>query len=74
MQALLIRYTHVQRSDGHQLWVPLSSAPLVAARFPGNLYSKVQKLTLDGGAAVRRADRADRDDRAVTSKSRIRNG
>ncbi len=48
VQALLIRYTHVRRSDGHELWVPLSSTPLVAARFPGNLYSKVQKLTLDG--------------------------
>ncbi len=48
VQALLIRYTQVRRSDGHELWVPLSSTPLVAARFPGNLYSKVQKLTLDG--------------------------
>ena len=48
VQALLIRYTHVRRSDGHELWVPLSPTPLVAARFPGNLYSKVQKLTLDG--------------------------
>ena len=47
VQALLIRYTHVRRSDGHELWVPLSAAPVVAARFPGNLYSKVQKLTLD---------------------------
>jgi hypothetical protein len=49
VQALLIRYTHVRRSDGHELWVPLSSAPTVAPRFPGNLYSKVQKLTLDAG-------------------------
>jgi hypothetical protein len=47
VQALLIRYTYVRRSDGHELWVPLSPTPLVAARFPGNLYSKVQKLTLN---------------------------
>ncbi len=47
VQALLIRYTYVRRSDGHDLWVPLSPTPLVAARFPGNLYSKVQKLTLN---------------------------
>jgi len=47
VQALLMRYTHVRRSDGHELWVPLSPTGLVAAHFPGNLYSKVQKLTLD---------------------------
>ncbi|MGH8238243.1 MAG: alpha/beta hydrolase-fold protein [Steroidobacteraceae bacterium] len=47
VQALLIRYTHVRRSDEHELWVPLSPTGLIAARFPGNLHSKVQKLTLD---------------------------
>jgi hypothetical protein len=48
VQALLIRYTRVRRSDGHELWVPLSPTSLPAPRFPGNLYSKVQKVTLDG--------------------------
>ena len=47
VQALLIRYTYVQRADGHELWVPLSPTPSVAARFPGNLYSKVQKVALN---------------------------
>ncbi|HEX7114860.1 MAG TPA: alpha/beta hydrolase-fold protein [Steroidobacter sp.] len=50
VQAVLIRYGKVRRSDGHEIWVPtehrrLNSMPFHA--LPGNLYSGLQKATLD---------------------------
>ena len=48
VQALLVRYDEVQRADGHTLWVPihpLRDTPFTEAQ--GNLYSDVQKVTLD---------------------------
>ncbi len=50
VQALLIRYTQVQRADGHRIWVtlPPATAPNTYAPLrPGNLYSAVRRLRLD---------------------------
>lgn len=50
VQALLIRYTQVQRADGHRIWVTLPPAEVpnsYAPLRPGNLYSKVRKVQLD---------------------------
>jgi len=50
MQALLIRYTQVQRADGHRIWItmPPAGMPNTYAPFrPGNLFSKVRKVQLD---------------------------
>jgi hypothetical protein len=50
VQAVLIRYGKVKRSDGHVIWVPTAHRRLQSTPFPalpGNLYSAVQKLTLD---------------------------
>ena len=50
VQALLIRYTEVQRADGHRIWVtlPPATAPNTYAPLrPGNLHSAVRRLRLD---------------------------
>jgi hypothetical protein len=46
VEALLHRYTRVQRKDGHVLWLPMESAPDLSFA-PGNLISPVQRVRLD---------------------------
>ncbi|HEV8334257.1 MAG TPA: alpha/beta hydrolase-fold protein [Steroidobacteraceae bacterium] len=55
VQAVLIRYGKVTRSDGHTIWVPTQHRRMPFFMLPGNLYSKVQKQHLDPakGATVR---------------------
>lgn len=50
VQAVLIRYSQVHRSDGHTLWVPTQHRRMPFFMLPGNLYSKVQKQHLDPAA------------------------
>ncbi|WP_417460572.1 alpha/beta hydrolase-fold protein [Kordiimonas sp.] len=40
VQALLIRYTQVTRSDGHTLWVPVTDRRVMPMMMPGTVYSK----------------------------------
>lgn len=47
IQAVLIRYTQVKRSDGHVLWVPIPHRRVLASMMEGNLYSKTIKVRLD---------------------------
>jgi enterochelin esterase-like enzyme len=49
VQAVLIRYQQVRRSDGHVLWVPTAHRRVPFTELPGNLYSKVQPVHLDPG-------------------------
>jgi hypothetical protein len=49
LQAVLIRYSQVKRSDGHVLWVPTAHRRIPFPKLPGNLYSKVQAVHLDPG-------------------------
>ena len=49
LQAILIRYSEVKRSDGHVLWVPTAHRRVPFTKLPGNLYSKVQAIHLDPG-------------------------
>lgn len=47
-QALLVRYDEVHRADGHTLWVPIHPRrDTLFTDAQGNLYSDVQKVTLD---------------------------
>jgi hypothetical protein len=51
VQALLVRYTKVTRSDGHTIWVPITDRYVPAMSLPGNLYSKPRKVRIDPAAA-----------------------
>jgi hypothetical protein len=47
IQAVLDKYTEFQRSDGHTLWMHMDQREGQDwRRSPGNLYSKVQKITI----------------------------
>lgn len=49
VQAVLDRYTEFRRSDGHTLWMHMDQwEGQDWRRSPGNLYSKVQKITIGG--------------------------
>ena len=47
VQAVLIRYGLVHRSDGKSIWVPVHHARYPFYSLQGNLYSDVQKVHLD---------------------------
>ncbi|HEY6924804.1 MAG TPA: alpha/beta hydrolase-fold protein [Steroidobacteraceae bacterium] len=47
LQAVLIRYRQVKRSDGHVIWVPTAHRRIPFTTLPGNLYSRVQQVHLD---------------------------
>lgn len=51
VQALLVRYTQVHRSDGHTIWVPITDRYVQSMSLPGNLYSKPRKMRVDPAAA-----------------------
>lgn len=55
VQAVLIRYTLTNRSDGHAIWVPITDAQVPAWVMPGNLFSKPQKLRLDAAVGYNAA-------------------
>lgn len=44
MQALLVRYTRVERADGHVLWLPITDRRVPFVHKPGNLYGAVQSV------------------------------
>ncbi|MEZ0469330.1 alpha/beta hydrolase-fold protein [Luteimonas salinilitoris] len=46
VQAVLVRYTQLDRADGHRLWLPLTDRRVPFHAKPGNLYSAVQSATL----------------------------
>jgi hypothetical protein len=52
LQAVLIRYRQVKRSDGHVLWVPTAHRRIPFTTLPGNLYSRVQPVHLDPRTAL----------------------
>jgi hypothetical protein len=47
VQAVMIRYGLVHRSDGKSIWVPVHHARTPFFALEGNLYSEVQKVHLD---------------------------
>lgn len=47
VQAVVIRYDEVHRSDGHIIWVPIHHAREPFQNLEGNLYSDVVKVHLD---------------------------
>ncbi|WP_149195548.1 alpha/beta hydrolase-fold protein [Luteimonas suaedae] len=51
VQAVLVRYTQLDRADGHRLWLPLTDRRVPFHAKPGNLYSTVQPVTLGPDAA-----------------------
>lgn len=50
VQAVLVRYTRLERADGHSLWLPLTHRRVPFHVKPGNLHSAVQSATLGPGA------------------------
>lgn len=51
VQALISVYSECYRSDGHTVWVPWGiSYDYAAQNLPGNLYSDVQKVHLNGSS------------------------
>jgi hypothetical protein len=52
VQAVMIRYDEVHRSDGRVLWVPTQHQRIPFHMLPGNPYSKVQKLHVDAGGGA----------------------
>lgn len=53
VQAVLDRYTEFKRSDGHTLWMHMDQwEGQDWRRSPGNLYSKVQKITIGSATAA----------------------
>ena len=51
VQAVLVRYTHLERADGHRVWLPLTQRRVPFHAKPGNLYSAVKPAALGPGAA-----------------------
>ncbi|NZA28611.1 hypothetical protein H0E84_19740 [Luteimonas sp. SJ-92] len=51
VQAVLVRYTRLDRADGHRLWLPLTHRRVPFHAKPGNVYSAVQRAALGPGAA-----------------------
>jgi hypothetical protein len=47
VQAVLIRYDQVHRSDGHVIWVPIHHARVPFQNLEGNLYSDEKSVHLD---------------------------
>lgn len=47
VQADLVTYQHVTRADGHSIWVPILTDPVVTFRKPGNLLSDTRKVHFD---------------------------
>ena len=52
LQAVLVRYRHVRRSDGHVIWVPTAHRRMPFTMLPGNLYSEVRPVHLDPQTAL----------------------
>jgi len=53
VQAVLNKYTEFKRSDGHTLWMHNDQwEGQDWRRSPGNLYSKVQKMTINGSSSA----------------------
>lgn len=50
VQAVLVRYTHLERADGHKVWLPLTARRVPFHAKPGNLHSDVVPVTLGPGA------------------------
>ena len=52
VQAVMIRYGEVHRSDGRTLWVPTQHQRNAFHMLPGNPYSKVEKLHVEAGGST----------------------
>ncbi|WP_262690552.1 alpha/beta hydrolase-fold protein [Kordiimonas aestuarii] len=55
VQAVLIPYTEVTRSDGHTVWVPISDRRVMPMMMPGNPYSKPVTAKIGGKGTVKLA-------------------
>ena len=53
VQAVLVRYTLVNRSDGHRIWVPVTNRRVFSTMIPGNLYSRPVRVHLDPAQSQR---------------------
>jgi hypothetical protein len=53
VQAVLTRYTQVDRADGHRIWVPLTHRRVFSTMIAGNLYSRPVRVRLDPAGSQR---------------------
>ena len=47
VQAVLVRYTRVNRADGHRIWVPVTNRRVFSTMHGGNLYSRPVRISHD---------------------------
>lgn len=52
VQADLVTYQHVTRSDGHSIWVPVLTDPVVTFAKPGNVLSDVRRVHIDPSSSA----------------------